>query len=515
MLPRHIALLLLLAALSSALAGCEREPRYGPFDQWLVVGLEGNPTNLDPRFSTDAYSSRLVGVIYSSLVRLDESGAPVGDLAENWETPDEVTYRFHLKGGVTFHNGSELTCADIKYTYDLLRAPDSTSPYRSDFRLVENVVCNDERNIEIRLSHPFAPFMIALTVGILPRGVDPATLSDHPVGSGPFRFVEWVREERIVLRRFAGYHGKKARLDGVTFRVLPNGVTRVLELAHGGVDLLQNSIPPEALDQLAQKKGIEMERRPGINYNYLGFNLDHPVLKNRLVREAIARAIDRQDIIKYLWRGSARPAGNLLSPSHWAYNPEVVAYPYTPDIAKKLLDDAGYPDPDGPGPDVRFGLTYKTSTNRLRRRIAEVIKTQLAQVGIGIKVRSYEWGTFYRDIKSGNFELYSLAWVGVVEPDHYRAIFHSSNIPPNGTQMNRNRYRNKEIDRLTEAGRSTANVEKRKRIYAEVQRIAAYELPYVSLYYTDDVVARRRYVKGWRIRPGGDFMCLPEVRIER
>ena len=160
-------------------------------------------------------------------------------------------------------------------------------------------------------------------------------------------------------------------------------------------------------------------------------------------------------------------------------------------------------------------MSFKTSTDRLRGRIAEVIKTQLAEVGIGIDVRSYEWGTFYRDVKSGNFELYTLAWVGVREPDHYRAIFHSSNIPPGGTGMNRNRFVNPEMDRLTDLARATSKVELRKSLYAEVQRIAARELPYVSLYYTDDVAAYRDYVKGWRIIPGGDFTSLREVHISR
>ena len=507
--------LIVIALLACFFFGCARESYSRPTDQWLVVGLEGNPTNLDPRFATDAYSSYIVSLVYSGLMRLNETGVPMGDLAEKWEQPDDVTYRFRLKKGVTFHNGQAFTCEDVKYTYDLLRSPESKSPYRSDFSLIESIACNGDYDLEIRLKKPFAPFWTDLQIGILPHSASPDTLGDHPVGSGPFKFEEWARGEKIILRRFDNYHDKKALLDGVTFRVIPNGVTRVLELERGGVDVLQNSVPPEAIELLGKKPGISIERQPGINYNYLGFNLDHLVLKDRKVREAVARAIDRDAIIKYLWRGAAQPASGLLSPRNWAYNPDVVTFPYSPDVSNRLLDEAGYPDPDGPGPKTRFNLTFKTSTDRLRRRIAEVIKNQLAQVGIGVTVQSFEWGTFYRDIKNGNFELYTLAWVGVVEPDHYWAIFNSFNIPPNGTGMNRNRYRNPEIDELTQKARETANFDERKKLYFAVQRIVAEDLPYVSLYYTDDVLVRWNYVKGWRIRPGGDFLCLPQVRIER
>jgi len=481
----------------------------------LVVGLEGDISKLDPRLATDAYSIRITGLIYSSLLKLDPAGRPYGDLAESWEQPDAVTYRFRLRKGVRFHHGGGLTCGDVKYTYDLIRAEDSDSPYRTGFRKIKTISCKGEHELEIKLSRPFAPFPVNLTMGILPRDVDPARHLENPVGSGPFRFMEWKRGDKIVLRRFDDYFGDKAQLEEVVFRVLKDGVTRVLELQQGGVDVLQNSVPAQALDMLRKTKNIVVRQQPGINYNYIGFNLEHPVLGEEKVRKAIANAVDREAIIKYLWRGAARPAESLLSPSNWAYNPDVETYEYDPDKSRKLLDEAGFPDPDGAGPQMRFNLTFKTSTDRLRRRIAEVIRNQLENVGIGVSVRSYEWGTFYRDIKSGNFEMYTLAWVGITEPDIYWEVFHSSNIPPNGTGMNRNRYRNAEVDRLTERARTTADIGERKKLYARVQYIVSDELPYVSLYYTDDVVAHWKYVKGWKIRPGGDFLCLPDVRVER
>ncbi len=514
MLVRKLIYCLMLAVAVGGV-GCEKSSTPDASGNRLVVGLEGDISKLDPRLATDAYSVRIIGIIYSSLLKLDPAGKPYGDLAKSWEQPAPVSYRFQLREGVRFHDGSRLTCEDVKYTYDLIRAEDSESPYKAGFRKIEKITCVDEHNLEIKLSRPFAPFAVNLTMGILPKGVDPERHLENPVGSGPFMFYEWKRGDRIILRRFEDYFGDKAKIEEVVFRVLKNGVTRVLELQKGGVDALQNSVPPKALNMLRKNKNIVVQRQPGINYNYIGFNLEHPALGKEKVREAIAHAVDRDAIIKYLWRGAARPAKSLLSPRHWAYNPDVISYGYDPDKSKKLLDEAGFPDPDSSGPKMRFNLTFKTSTYRLRKRIAEVIRNQLEKVGIGVDVRSYEWGTFYRDVKSGNFEMYTLAWVGITEPDIYWAIFHSSNIPPNGTGMNRNRYRNAEIDRLTERARRTTDIEERKKLYARVQYIASDELPYVSLYYTDDILARWNYVRGWEIRPGGDFLCLPKVRIER
>jgi len=229
------------------------------------------------------------------------------------------------------------------------------------------------------------------------------------------------------------------------------------------------------------------------------------------VRQAIAHAIDRDAIIRHLLKGLGTPATGLLSPFHWAYESSVSRFDYSPERAKKLLDEEGFPDPDGDGPRPRFRLSYKTTTLDLRRRIAVAFKEQLSQVGIDLDVRAYEWGTFYGDIQKGNFHLYSLSWVGVTDPDIYFSLFHSTSVPPQGN--NRGRYHNAEIDRLLEQGRRSLNLEERKRIYSTVQQILARDLPYIPLWWTKNVVVMKRAIRGFIPYPDGDLISLKNVSL--
>jgi peptide/nickel transport system substrate-binding protein len=295
----------------------------------------------------------------------------------------------------------------------------------------------------------------------------------------------------------------------LVFKVFPEDTVRLLALKKGDVQFVLNALPPDALDVLADDPHLVIERAPGTNYSYLGFNLTDPVLKVHAVREAIARAIDREAIIAGVYRGQARPATGLLPPGHWAYNGDVATYPYDPERARRLLDQAGFPDPEGPAP--RFTLSYKTSQNELTRRIGEVLQEQLSRVGIAVQVRAYEWGTFYADIKRGNFQLYTLSWVGIADPDIYRNVFHSASVPPEGA--NRGRYANPELDVLLAAARRATDRTERKALYAKVQRIVARDLPYVSLWHPDAVLVRDRRLTGFKLTPSGDYTSLAHARL--
>jgi peptide/nickel transport system substrate-binding protein len=250
--------------------------------------------------------------------------------------------------------------------------------------------------------------------------------------------------------------------------------------------------------------------RPGSSFSYIGFNLEDEVLRHRRVRQAIAHAIDRRGIILYILRGLAVPARGLLPSSHWAFEPEVHTYGYDPEEARRLLDEAGLPDP--PGAEPRFTIIYKTSMNEVRRRIGEVLQAQLAEVGIRVLIKNFEWGTFYADIRRGNFQMYTLTWVGITDPDHYHYIFHSANLPPRGA--NRNRYRNPEIDRLLEKGRGTMEPEARRAVYSRVQKIVAEDLPYVPLWHASNVAVMRKELKGFVLYENQDFSGLKGAYLD-
>jgi peptide/nickel transport system substrate-binding protein len=289
-------------------------------------------------------------------------------------------------------------------------------------------------------------------------------------------------------------------------------MVRVLEFKKGTIDFLQNDLEPDMLPWLKQNTNAVVADHEGTTFQYIGINLSHPILKHREVRQALALAIDRPSIIRHLLKDFATPASGLLSPINWAYNGSVAQWPFDPERAKRLLDQAGYSDPDGAGPLPRFRLSFKTTNLDLRKRIAEALKEQLRRVGIDLEIRTYEWGTFYSDIKKGNFHLYSLAWVGIMDPDIYYQLFHSDSMPPNGD--NRGHYSNAELDHLLEQGRTATDIAQREAIYMRAQQILAEELPYIPLWWSRNVTVQNAAVKGFVPYPDGDLISLKKVSLQ-
>lgn len=479
----------------------------------LVIAIESNPTNLDPRLAADAASVRIIQLIYNGLMKWDENFKLMPDLAERVENPDPITYIFTLKPGVKFHHGKELTAQDVKYTLESILDPGLKSPNFSSLEPLKEVEVLDNRRLRLKLKQPFAPFLSSLTIGIVPEDLARKAgynLGTRPVGTGPFLLETRAASDRFVLAANRDYFEGRPSLGKVVIKVVPDDTVRVMELMSGAVNLIVNAIPPDMLPVLQKEKDIQIKLSPGTAYSYLGFNLKDPILSKREVRAAIAHAIDRPGIIKHLLKGTAYPATGILAPANFAYEPRVEEYRYDPERARALLDKAGYPLPAKGGP--RFRLSYKTSQNDVRRLIGEALMAQLKEVGIDVTMRSYEWGTFFNDIRSGNFQIYTLTWVGISDPDVLYYIFHSESAPPKGA--NRGRYSNLAVDRLLVAARGQASLEKRKELYGQVQKLLAHDLPYVSLWYTVNVAAWRKEVKGFRLTPAADFTSLKEVRVE-
>lgn len=492
-------------------AACSRQG--GPRD--FVVAIESYPANLDPRYPNDAYSSKLQQLLFNGLLKYDDQLQLVPDLADRYEYRSDRRLRLHLRPGVRFHDGHLLTTKDVLYTYKTLMDPKKRSPLYENFSKITELDAPDDETLEIELKEPFAPFLTALTVGIVPQGADEASaqaFAQRPVGTGPFQFVAARTDQWIRLRAFEKYFDGPPALGGLEFQTIRDDTTRVLQLLRGEVDLVQNAVPLMMAEWLRQKAKLEMESDTGINYAYLAFNLRDPAFQDRRVREAIALAIDRDKLIKYRLKGLARKATGILAPSNWCYEGEVPRYEYDPSRAIALLEEAGLKDPDGPGPQPRLELTLKTSNKRDRIAMARAIAEELKAVGIRLTVQPYEWGTFFRDIKTGNFQMYSSTWVGVTEPDIYYYAFSSEQFPPKGA--NRGYYSNPEVDKLVEAGRLTTVTSSRKQIYSQVQKLIARDLPYVSLWYEDNVVFTRPAVEGYRLRPDASLLGLTQTKLE-
>src|SRR5262249_27558975 len=280
-------------------------------------GLETGPLTLDPRFATDATASQIGDLLFDGLTRSDEQARRVPQLAVDWEEIDRVTYVFHLRDDVRFADGQPLTALDVKATYDSVLDARTGSPKQLALAAVAAVEAPDARTVRFRLRQPFAPFLEATGLGILSArqlARAPTRPLEQPTGSGAFQIRELIADEKVVITRNPTYAFGPAALEGIVFEVVPDAVTRLLELKRSKLDLVQNAIDPDALAWLRQQPNIEILTHPGTTVQYLGFNLRDPHLADVRVRQAIAHAIDRDAIIRTILKGLATPATGLLPP---------------------------------------------------------------------------------------------------------------------------------------------------------------------------------------------------------
>ena len=375
--PRSLRMttLLLVGGCLSPLLSCSQPPDPNT----LVMIIESSPTNLDPRVGIDAQSERIDELIFDALLTRDAHLNVQPGLAERWEIPDPLTYVFHLHRGVTFHDGGTLTSRDVKWTLDSLLAGKIRSTKSAAYRSIDHIETPDEFTVIFHLKEPNATLLWNLSEGasgIVPFGsLD--EVAREPIGSGPFRFVSAEQDKEVILERNDNYWGTKARLARVRFTVVPDATTRALELRKGSADAAINAFGADTVVALEREPKLQIERAPGTVLAYLAFNLRDPILQDARVRRAMAYAIDRGPLLKYIWRGFGQPALSVLPPQSWAYDADVAAYPHDPEKARQMLDAAGYPVRDG----VRFHITMKTSTEESTRLLAAVLQSQLREVG--------------------------------------------------------------------------------------------------------------------------------------
>ena len=507
MMRRTARSLVALAAL--ALAACLIACATKPDPNTLVMLIESSPANLDPRIGVDAFSERIDSLIFDDLLTRGEHLDVAPGLAESWNAPDPLTYVFHLHRGAKFHDGRPLTSRDVKWTFDSLLQHTVRSPKSSTFRFVDHIEAPDDFTVVFHLKEPDAALLWNMSdgaVGVVPYGSG-NEVAAHPIGSGPFKFVSAETDKEVVIERNDDYWGGKPNLQRVRFAVVPDATTEALELRKGSGDISINSLTPDAVVTLAREPYLEVLHAPGTEIQYLGFNLRDPILRDVRVRQAIAYALDRRPLIQYLQHGWAQPARSVLPPQSWAYNGDVPAYDHDPEKARQLLDAAGYPARNG----VRFHLTAKSSTVESTRLMFAVIQQQLRDVGIALDIRTFESATFLADVSHGAFQFYGLRWIGGNEDPDIFYVFHSSRFPPNG--YNRDFYSNKKVDALIDQARREVDPQVRKPIYAEVQQIVADELPYIDLWYLDNVMVHNKRVRNLTLNPEGNYDFLRTAEL--
>ncbi len=499
--PRHISAIaswgLVLASLLF-LGACINKTTQ---NQELRFGLASMPSNLDPRFATDASSSRIGRLLFQKLVSFNEAKQPIPSIAD-WKKISDTHYRFTLnKKANNFHNGTTLTSADVKATYDFILNKENASPHRASIALIEAVTTPDEKTIDFHLSKLDPLFPGYLVVGIMPAKLikENHDFNLRPIGSGPYQILTHSKDGKLSIERLSD------KLS-VRFLHVPNPTVRVLKMMRKEVDIVQNDLMPELIQYLDASGQVNIHKMNGSRFSYIGFNMEDPDLKNLNIRKAIAHGIDREEIMHFVFGNSARLANSILPPDHWAGSADLKGYEYNIEKAKALLAKFGY------SLDKPLMLTYKTSSDPFRIRVATIYQHQLKKIGIEMDIRSYDWGTFYGDIKAGRFQLYSLSWIGIKTPDIFYYTSHSDAVPPNGA--NRGRYIDKHADELISKASSFVDLKTQSRYYAELQRYLLDQLPYIPLWYEDNVVITQKSISNYAISSDGNYDGLINVKVE-
>ena len=490
-------MLFIAFVLAALLSACQK-----PTSTTLEINfaIAQMPQNLDPRYATDAASERVNRLIYQPLIDFDAAARPApiqdesnlrSEFERRWLGPlarsdvlNDKTYKFVLNKNIArFHNGDTLTAADVKATYDSI-AMLKDSPHTAEFSNIDYIKVEANDTVIFQLKQPDTHFVEKLIIGILPKNLIEQNhdFSHNPIGNGALKWVSW--QNKLTLQRVK---------DGqiINLQEVKDPTVRVLKLLRGEADLLQGDLPPELVKHLQNKPEVTVKTTVGANYSYLGLNMQDPVLKQLKVRQAIAYAVNRQAIIDKVMVQNSRVAGAILPPEHYTNaGQQLPAYDYNPALSKKLLLEAGVKLP--------LKLTYKTSTDAQRVRFATIMQAQMAAAGIELTIKSLDWGTFFADVKAGNFQLYGLTWVGIKTPEIYAKAFGSQYFPPNG--FNRGRYADAQLDALLaneDWQTSTARINK--------------QLPYIPLWYEGQFAAMQKNISGYSPKPDGNWDDLNSI----
>ncbi|HUY81339.1 MAG TPA: ABC transporter substrate-binding protein [Acidobacteriaceae bacterium] len=497
------SLCIVFAVIAVMLSGCGRSK---PPANTVVMLIENSPNSLDPRVGTDAVAERVDALIFDSLVQRNNHFGLDPDLALSWQTPNPLTYVFHLRSGVYFQDGRPLTSRDVKWTLDSVLNGTIISIKAGAYKNIAGIDAPDPATVIIHLSQPDPGLLWNLcsdAIGIVPYGSG-RDFWQHPIGSGPYRLVSQAVDRNVILVRSQNYWGAKPHIARIRFNVVPDATTRALELEKGSADVAVNALSPDMVEALRHRSNLVVEDGPGSEIEFLVFNLRAPYLKDLRVRRAIAMAINRPLIIHSLMRNLAHPANSLLPAHHWAWTNDVQQYTYDPAAANALLDHAGYKRGAG---GIRFHIGLKTSTDETTRLLSVALQQQLARIGIALDLRSYEFATFYSDLTRGAFQMAPSRWIGGNEqPDIFRYAFSASSFPPDGG--NRGFYNNPQLDALIQDASNTLDQARQRADYAKVQQILARDLPTINLWYMDTVIVHTRRLKGVHTSPSGNFNFL-------
>ena len=513
-----------LLALGSMASSCRRQSNV------FVIALSDNVKTIDPigSPSVDAASERVRSLMFNSLVKKDEKFDYVPELASKIDrSEDGLTFTFTLRDGVTFHDGRPFTSADAKYTLDTVLA--STFAKAASFfegvganrkGYVKSVEAPDAHTLVIRLNSPWTGLLSNLVaIAMIPKDSYESQRT-HPLGTGPFKFKSYDQSQQVVdMEANPTYWDGPSQIPVLRARVISDSNALQAELQSGRVDIapLPTSLSPDSIKGLSSNPNLNVHQFNGSNLNLLTFNTTEPPLDNVKVRQAIAYAINRESMIRDLVLSQGKIAHSILPEESWAYTPGET-YRYDPAMAKKLLDEAGFRDPDGDGPQMRFSkpIIFRISgSSGSARQYAGVIYNYLREVGIPVQIETSELNTLFEFLRRGQFQIAYGQWVGGnQDPIFYRDLFATSEIPSETrAARNRSRYSNPELDKILEEATNTFDHAKAAPLYARAQEIVSRDVVVFPLWYQANMVIAKKSVGNIHVNASGDWGFVKDLTV--
>lgn len=493
----------------------------------IVVGLQAEPTTLDSQQISDYNSHRAAYGIYDMLLRFEDEGTNVEPgLAERWEISDDgLEYTLYLRQGVKFHDGTDFNADAVKFNID--RQIDVDHPFHNTgqfayaeftWGMVDRVEVVDPYTVKFVLKDKFAPFLnhlamhpaaMASPAAVERYGMD---FSINPVGTGPFKFVRWTPGVEVVLEKNPDYWRGAPLLDQIIYRPIIEDQSRLTELESGGVNFMVN-VPPDDLARIKGESQYTVVEQPGMHTWWVAFNHTKEPFNNKLVRQAMNYAINKQAIVDNILKGTGKLAVNPLPPVVWSYTDDIQTYEYNPEKAKELLAEAGYPD----GFTCDFWLPESGSGMQQPVVMGTAMQADLKAVGIDCTIQTFEWGTYLEKVivppDQAEFDLMEMSWIGDNgDPDNFLYILLSGEqFPPNGYNMGF--YKNEEVDKLLAEARVTLDKAKRTELYVQAQKLIAEDPPWMMIDHESQIVAMSNKIKNFKLHPTGPFR-FDQVWIE-
>ncbi len=476
----------------------------------LIIGVQQEPEMLSEILNAMATNNLVCNLIFSKFVKYDDSLRLIPDLIERIPTrenggitEDHLTYTYHLRDNAYWHDGQPVTSADVKFTYEVIMDPQVNVESREGWDIIAYVETPDEKTVVFHLKQPYPDFVgeTFYDESILPRHIlkndvgkrfHSSRFHHEPVGSGPFKFREWMNGSHLIVERNDTYYEDGPYLDEIIFKFIPDENTLLVQFKTGEIDLFHRA-DINFFRDLQRLQGITVYQTSMMMYEHLDLNTEHPILKDRRIRQALSFATNKQQIAEKVYNGLVEVACLDEFPSSKYYNPEAAAKTaYDPFRARKLLRDAGWADSDGDGildkNGEPFVLTVTTTSGQVNRKRAElVLREQFKEIGVDLKIRNYNstvlYGT-YEDggiLKRGKYDVAMYAWLSSPEPATKEALYSAKNIPPKG--QNNPRINHARLSDLLQRGSNELDEAERVRIYYEISDILVEEAPVIPLFW--------------------------------